>query len=169
MAHLLHALQVAGVDHVGIGLDWDGGGGVKGMEDVGAIPRITAALLDAGYSRDALSKVWSGNVFRELAAAEAEPRAEAKPQLPRTSLPRSRPRGPRRSHFAAMQTGVSPASEEPRPAAHTPMGWAAALVCGKRSLIYRRSRFNRATSLPGDIRPKFEGRRVKQGHRRVYD
>lgn len=78
MAHLLHALKVAGVDHVGIGLDWDGGGGVTGMEDVSAIPRITDALVKAGYGEDALAKIWSGNVLRVLAAAEAEARAEAK-------------------------------------------------------------------------------------------
>ncbi len=77
MAHLLHALKVAGVDHVGIGLDWDGGGGVAGMEDVSAVPRITDALVKAGYGSEALAKVWSGNVLRVLAAAEAEAQAEA--------------------------------------------------------------------------------------------
>ena len=71
MAHLLHALKVAGVDHVGIGLDWDGGGGVVGMEDVSAIPKITAALLKAGYSQADLQKIWSGNVLRVLGATEA--------------------------------------------------------------------------------------------------
>lgn len=71
MAHMLHALKVAGPDHVGIGLDWDGGGGVTGMEDVTAIPGITAALLKAGYSEADIAKIWSGNVLRVLAAAEA--------------------------------------------------------------------------------------------------
>ena len=68
MKHVLHALKVAGVNHVGIGLDWDGGGGVVGMEDVSALPRITAALLDAGYSKKDIAKIWSGNVLRVLAA-----------------------------------------------------------------------------------------------------
>ncbi|MDF8333841.1 dipeptidase [Novosphingobium cyanobacteriorum] len=71
MANLLHAIKVAGVDHVGIGLDWDGGGGVAGLEDVADLPRITAALLKAGYSRADVQKIWSGNVLRVLAAAEA--------------------------------------------------------------------------------------------------
>jgi membrane dipeptidase len=71
MAHLLHALKVAGPDHVGIGLDWDGGGGVQGMEDVTAIPKITQALLKAGYGEADIRKIWSGNVLRVLAAAEA--------------------------------------------------------------------------------------------------
>lgn len=69
LAHLFHALKVVGPDHVGIGLDWDGGGGVKGMEDVRFIPKITAALLKAGYSEADIQKIWSGNVLRVLAAA----------------------------------------------------------------------------------------------------
>ena len=72
MANLLHALKVAGVDHVGIGADWDGGGGVPGLSDVGALPRITDGLLRAGYSRADIARIWSGNVLRVLAAAEAE-------------------------------------------------------------------------------------------------
>lgn len=71
MAHLLHALKLIGPDHVGIGLDWDGGGGVEGLEDVSQIPRITEALLKAGYSEADLAKIWSGNVLRLLRAAEA--------------------------------------------------------------------------------------------------
>jgi membrane dipeptidase len=76
-ANLLHALKVAGVDHVGIGADWDGGGGVAGMEDVASLPKVTEILLKAGYSRDDIAKVWSGNVLRVLAAAEAEAAREA--------------------------------------------------------------------------------------------
>ncbi len=71
IAHLLHAIQVAGIDHVGIGADFDGGGGVIGFEDSRDYPRITARLLRAGYSRDDIQKVWSGNVLRVLRAAEA--------------------------------------------------------------------------------------------------
>ncbi|WP_298190639.1 dipeptidase [Novosphingobium sp.] len=76
MANLLHALQVAGVDHVGIGLDWDGGGGVAGLEDIADLPKITRALLAAGYSEADVAKIWSGNVLRVLAAAEAEAERE---------------------------------------------------------------------------------------------
>ncbi|WP_188063792.1 dipeptidase [Sphingobium sp. KCTC 72723] len=71
MAHMLHALKVVGPDHVGIGADWDGGGGVVGMEDVLDLPKITDALLKAGYSEGDVQKIWSGNVLRVLAAAEA--------------------------------------------------------------------------------------------------
>ena len=70
MKHLLHALQVAGPDHVGVGLDWDGGGGVTGMEDVAALPKITERLLQAGYTEQDLAKIWSGNLLRVLRAAE---------------------------------------------------------------------------------------------------
>ncbi len=72
LAHLFHALKVVGPDHVGIGLDWDGGGGVPGLEDVTKIPRITDALVKAGYSEADIGKIWSGNVLRLLKAAEAE-------------------------------------------------------------------------------------------------
>ena len=71
MAHLLHILKVAGVDHVGIGADWDGGGGVTGMEDVSALPRVTEALLAAGYSEQDVHKIWSGNLLRVIRQAQA--------------------------------------------------------------------------------------------------
>src|ERR1700761_77259 len=70
MQNLLHALQVAGVDHVGIGADWDGGGGVAGMEDVADLPKVTEALKKAGYSDADVAKIWSGNVLRVLRAVE---------------------------------------------------------------------------------------------------
>jgi membrane dipeptidase len=71
MQHLLHALEVAGVDHVGIGIDFDGGGGVEGLEDAADYPRITERLLKEGYTPEDLQKIWSGNVLRVLRAAEA--------------------------------------------------------------------------------------------------
>jgi membrane dipeptidase len=71
MQHLLHALKVAGTDHVGIGADWDGGGGVTGMEDIADLPKVTQQLTAAGYSKDDLARIWSGNVLRVLRAAEA--------------------------------------------------------------------------------------------------
>jgi membrane dipeptidase len=84
MRHLLHALEVAGPEHVGVGADWDGGGGVTGMEDVSAIPKITERLVAAGYTRADLANIWSGNVLRLLRAAEQyakaqQPSASAQP------------------------------------------------------------------------------------------
>jgi membrane dipeptidase len=71
IAHVLHALKVVGPDHVGISGDFDGGGGVEGFDDVTGAPRITAAILAAGYTEADLGKIWSGNVLRLLRAAEA--------------------------------------------------------------------------------------------------
>ena len=64
MAHMLHALKLVGVDHVGVGADWDGGGGVIGMGDCASNWKITERLLQEGYKEDDLQKIWSGNVMR---------------------------------------------------------------------------------------------------------
>ncbi|WP_395630081.1 dipeptidase [Aquidulcibacter sp.] len=72
MAHLLHAIKLIGVDHVGIGLDWDGGGGVVGLEDASKVWKITQALMAEGYSEDDIAKIWGGNVLRVMRAAEAK-------------------------------------------------------------------------------------------------
>ena len=77
MASLLHAIEVMGVDHVGIGADWDGGGGVIGMEDVADLPKITARLRAAGYGDSDIEKIWSGNLLRLLRAAEDHARTAA--------------------------------------------------------------------------------------------
>ncbi len=71
MANLLHLLKVAGPDHVCMGADWDGGGGVRGFEDITALPRVTERLVATGYSEADIAKIWSGNVLRLLRAAEA--------------------------------------------------------------------------------------------------
>jgi membrane dipeptidase len=71
MAHLLHALEVVGPDHVGIGMDWDGGGGVVGLEDSGGLTKISAALLEAGYTKEDVAKIWGGNVLRVMREVEA--------------------------------------------------------------------------------------------------
>ncbi|MEY4880011.1 MAG: hypothetical protein RJB62_1480 [Pseudomonadota bacterium] len=79
MAHMLHALDLVGPDHVGIGLDWDGGGGITDMEDVADIPRITERLLAEGYSEADLANIWSGNVLRLLQTAEDHAAREVTP------------------------------------------------------------------------------------------
>ena len=70
MAHIFHTLEVMGADHVGIGLDWDGGGGVNGLQDVSDLPKITAALRDKSISSETIGKIWSGNMLRLLRRAE---------------------------------------------------------------------------------------------------
>ncbi|RZA18754.1 MAG: membrane dipeptidase [Lysobacteraceae bacterium] len=71
MRHILHILEVAGPEHVGFGADWDGGGGVAGLEDVSLLPRITARLLEAGYSEPQLEAIWSGNLLRVVRQAQS--------------------------------------------------------------------------------------------------
>ncbi|MDG2524081.1 dipeptidase [Stenotrophomonas sp. HITSZ_GD] len=69
-AHLRHILDLVGPEHTGIGMDWDGGGGVQGMEDVSQLPKITAWLLRRGYSEKQIADIWGGNVMRVLRQAE---------------------------------------------------------------------------------------------------
>lgn len=71
MASMLHVLKLIGPDHVGLGADWDGGGGVKGMEDVSLLPKVTARLLKEGYSETDIAKIMGGNTLRLLRTAEA--------------------------------------------------------------------------------------------------
>ena len=71
MDHIFHALALMGPDHVGIGLDWDGGGGVNGLQDVSDLPKITEALRAASVSTQTIEKIWSGNMLRLLRLAEA--------------------------------------------------------------------------------------------------
>jgi membrane dipeptidase len=70
MSALLHVIEVAGVDHVCFGADWDGGGGIAGLEDITALPVVTERLLAAGYSRDQVDKMTGGNVLRILREAQ---------------------------------------------------------------------------------------------------
>lgn len=68
IAMVLRAIKVAGPDHICFGADWDGGGGLVGIEDIAAQPKITARLKAAGYSDADIEKMWSGNVLRILEA-----------------------------------------------------------------------------------------------------
>ena len=62
--HIDHIVQLVGIDHVGIGSDFDGGGELADCYDVSELPNITAELLKRGYSRSDIQKIWSGNFLR---------------------------------------------------------------------------------------------------------
>lgn len=64
--HIDHAVKVAGIDHVGIGSDFDGGGGLLGCNGDNDMINITVHLLEMGYTEEDLRKIWGGNFFRIL-------------------------------------------------------------------------------------------------------
>jgi len=74
--HIEHVAKIAGIDHVGIGSDFDGGVWLTDCEDVAQVPRITAELLRRGYSETDIRKIWGGNLLRvfEQVIASAETR-----------------------------------------------------------------------------------------------
>ena len=69
--HIDHVAKIAGVDHVGLGSDYDGIEVVpKGLEDVSTYPLLTELLLRKGYSESDIHKIMSGNMMRVLKACE---------------------------------------------------------------------------------------------------
>lgn len=68
--HIDYAVQVAGIEHVGLGSDFDGANMPFGMEDATKLPRITQALLDKGYSDGDVMKILGENTLRVMAEAE---------------------------------------------------------------------------------------------------
>jgi membrane dipeptidase len=80
--HIDHIAKVAGIDHVGLGSDFDGVSGAtpQGMDSAADLPRITQALLDRGYSAEDIKKILGGNVlrvFRQVEAVSREMLAES--------------------------------------------------------------------------------------------
>ncbi len=65
-AHLLHAISVAGIDHVGIGSDFDGDGGVSGLASAADLRCLTERLQAEGLTDDDLAKIWGGNFMRVM-------------------------------------------------------------------------------------------------------
>jgi len=80
--HIDHIAKVAGVDHVGLGSDFDGVSGAtpQGMDSAADLPKITQALLDRGYSADDIKKILGGNilrVFRQVESVSREMQAQS--------------------------------------------------------------------------------------------
>ena len=62
--HIVHMVDVMGIDSVGIGSDFDGGGGLPGLEDASRFNSLTRRLMREGFSDDDLSKIWGRNFIR---------------------------------------------------------------------------------------------------------
>ena len=72
VAHIEHVIDLVGVDHVGLGSDYDGVGPTlpEGLEDVSTFPNLVAALLERGHSEQDVAKILGGNLMRVWKAVE---------------------------------------------------------------------------------------------------
>jgi membrane dipeptidase len=70
--HIDHIAKVAGVDHVGLGSDFDGVSGAlpEGIDSAADLPKITQALLDRGYNEKDIHKILGGNLLRVFGEVE---------------------------------------------------------------------------------------------------
>ena len=68
--HIDYVVNLVGIDHVGIGSDFDGGGAVTGIEDASKMGNITKELFNRGYSKEDIQKIWSGNFMRVFKQVE---------------------------------------------------------------------------------------------------
>ncbi len=64
--HIDHMVKIAGIDHVGIGTDFDGGGGLEDCVDVSQMGNVTLELVKRGYSEENIRKIWGGNIMRVM-------------------------------------------------------------------------------------------------------
>jgi len=85
--HIDHAVKVAGIEHVGLGSDFDGANMPFGMEDASKLPKITQALLEKGYSEGDVKKILGENTLRVLAEAERISRELNAAEQVRTAVP----------------------------------------------------------------------------------
>lgn len=70
LQHLEHAIQVAGIDHVGLGTDFDGDGGVRGLANAAELLNFTRQLMLRRYSERDIQKIWGGNFLRVMAQVQ---------------------------------------------------------------------------------------------------
>jgi membrane dipeptidase len=73
--HIDYAVKIAGVDHVGIASDFDGGGGITGWEDASETLNVTRELVKRGYTEQDIAKIWGGNLLRVMEDVEKTARA----------------------------------------------------------------------------------------------
>jgi len=81
--HIQHAVEVAGIDHVGIASDFDGGGGIVGWNDASETRNVTAGLKRRGFTDEQIAQIWSGNLLRVWRDAEQAARTAAAASQPR--------------------------------------------------------------------------------------
>lgn len=81
--HLDHMIKVAGIDHVGIGTDFDGGGGLAGCKGDNDLINLTVKMIEKGYKEEDLRKIWGGNLLRVMKQVQEGniPLKEAMPKL----------------------------------------------------------------------------------------
>ena len=70
--HLEHAIEVMGIDHVGLGTDFDGDGGVRGLANSSELIHFTMQLLARRYSEADIQKIWGGNFLRVMTQAQTQ-------------------------------------------------------------------------------------------------
>ena len=69
--HIDHAVDLIGIDHVGITSDFNGGGGIEGWNDASQAMNVTIELVRRGYREDEIAKLWGGNLLRVMERVEA--------------------------------------------------------------------------------------------------
>ena len=72
LRHLEHAIEVMGIDHVGIGTDFDGDGGVRGMANAAELINFTRLLLSRQFSEQDIEKLWGGNFLRVMSQVQSK-------------------------------------------------------------------------------------------------
>lgn len=71
MDHLEHAIKIMGIDHVGLGTDFDGDGGVKGIANASELINFTLQLLRRRYNERDIEKIWGGNWLRVMTTVQS--------------------------------------------------------------------------------------------------
>lgn len=69
--HIDHVVKLIGIDHVGIGSDFDGGGGLADLREASDMGKVTDELVKRGYSKEQIRKIWGGNFMRVMREAQA--------------------------------------------------------------------------------------------------
>jgi membrane dipeptidase len=87
--HIQHVVDIIGIDHVGIGSDFDGGGGIEGCTDVSMMKNITKELIRRGFSNTDIEKIWGGNFMRAMREAQSLRSSFTSQKVAPCSIPRA--------------------------------------------------------------------------------